>query len=296
MDARQALLEAKAKWSQRLHKAVEADAWGQVVEAAEGYAVAGKRIVRMQDAACVDVLSRAVLGKIYLCVQMRIKALGTDPTDAGGSGGGGEASIEGEFPLAEMQVLDVYVSGLFANGPIRPGDDGFPVDIAAYEAQRVAADGSRVASRPVKRAEAPAGGFLLPPPAPFPGGGTQVSIYLDRIGFADAESYLEPRITITVVDGRGKLLESAQETPVAVRKDASYVYFGARFKHYKPKKAKLSTRAFCLLEPDELGADGEELLLEIYKKPADFKRKKKLKLFSDAPLFLHVRLTQRRDS
>ena len=68
-----------------------------------------------------------------------------------------------------------------------------------------------------------------------------------------------------------------------VRKRAALFF---EFKHYKPKKKKVSTRAWAFMELSELKRD-EEIILEIYHKPTDL-RKKKLKLHSGKPLYLHL--------
>jgi len=61
------------------------------------------------------------------------------------------------------------------------------------------------------------------------------------------------------------------------------------FKHYKPKKKKVSVRCWSFMELSELKRD-EEIVLEIYHKPTDLK-KKKFKLHSEKPLYLHLYAT-----
>ncbi|KAF4708841.1 hypothetical protein FOZ63_032008, partial [Perkinsus olseni] len=64
----------------------------------------------------------------------------------------------------------------------------------------------------------------------------------------------------------------------------SAIFF--EFKHYKPKKKKVSTRCWSFMELQEIKPD-EETVLEIYHKPTDL-RKKKLKLHSVKKLYLHI--------
>ena len=57
------------------------------------------------------------------------------------------------------------------------------------------------------------------------------------------------------------------------------------FYHYKPKKTKVSCRCWCFMELSEVQRDAQSVL-EIYHKPADF-RKKKIKLHSCKELYFH---------
>ncbi|GCC19963.1 hypothetical protein chiPu_0018645 [Chiloscyllium punctatum] len=60
------------------------------------------------------------------------------------------------------------------------------------------------------------------------------------------------------------------------------------FKHYKPKKRFTSTKCFAFMEMDEIKAG--HIVIELYKKPTDFKRKK-LHLLTKKPLYLHLHQT-----
>jgi hypothetical protein len=134
--------------------------------------------------------------------------------------------------------------------------------------------------------------------------GTLVALRIDKWGLKDAQTYIEPRTTVLVTDSRGAVLD-AQDTPHATEKRVTHVVFehtiylrvsfeemqrkGAaiffEFKHYKPKKKKVSTRCWCFMELNELKPD-QELVLEIYHKPTDL-NKKKLKLHSVKSLYFH---------
>lgn len=69
-----------------------------------------------------------------------------------------------------------------------------------------------------------------------------------------------------------------------LEKERCGIFF--EFKHYKPKKKKVSTRCWAFMEVGELKAEGD-CILELYHKPTDLKRKK-LSLHSVKPLYLHV--------
>eukprot|EP00854_Cymbomonas_tetramitiformis_P011641 gene11641-13749_t len=143
-------------------------------------------------------------------------------------------------------------------------------------------------------------------------GDEALSIHIEKIGFKDATVFIDPCVTVSVVDKESELIESQQDTPPSNRNKPNYVLFGNtvhiqtpinrlekgaailfEFKHFKPKKKKVSTKAWAFMELEEFtNAHGNNLSLEIYKKPTDVKRKK-LNLLSVKPLYLHVELTSR---
>ncbi|KAB0343205.1 hypothetical protein FD754_020131, partial [Muntiacus muntjak] len=110
-----------------------------------------------------------------------------------------------------------------------------------------------------------------------------------------------------VPDLNGIDLTPVQDTPVASRKEDTYVHFNVdielqkhvekltkgaaiffEFKHYKPKKRFTSTKCFAFMEMDEIKPG--PIVIELYKKPTDFKRKK-LQLLTKKPLYLHLHQT-----
>ena len=280
---------------ERIQRGVEADSWGQMMEACEHYAWAARKAGKLADSPALPDAERSVLSKIYLALHLRIKALERD----------GDDSV---FPLPELQALAQDLPAVVE------GSLDFPIELEKYRQARVEANGEVVGSRAPTRAEASDGGFLLPAPPPFVGGGSQLAVVIVRIDMDDAMDLFEPRIVITLVDGKGNPLESPQETPIASQRSETGIVFNStvqiqsnidtlpdkaalffEFKHYKPKKKKLSTKAFSFLEPDEI-ASSPALLLEIYKKPTDWKRsKKKLKLLSSPDHALHLQLLLRHD-
>ena len=104
----------------------------------------------------------------------------------------------------------------------------------------------------------------------------------------------------------GSDITMPQSTPIASHKTADFVYFDKisvhlqkpmeylpvgfaiflEFKHYKPQKKKTSLKCYSVLEKEEL-KDGAQLVLELYKKPLDAKRKK-LKLLTHKDQYLHL--------
>ena len=137
-------------------------------------------------------------------------------------------------------------------------------------------------------------------------GRSYFSIHIDRIGLKDAENYIDPYIVVAYANRRAEVVES-QETPVAREKFEKHVVFNTEvhlhtpieemreaagaiffsFMHYKPRKQKKSCRCWAFMEMDEL-EDGE-VVLEIYHKPVDYRRRKnRINLHSRKPLFLHL--------
>lgn len=135
--------------------------------------------------------------------------------------------------------------------------------------------------------------------------GTVVCFRIEKIGLKDAQEYIDPFMTVLVADARANILDS-RDTNFASERRATHVMFNQQvylnvsledmersgaaiffeFKHYKPKKKKISTRCWAFMELTELKRD-EEIVLEIYHKPTDLK-KKKLNLHSEKPLYLHL--------
>uniref|UniRef100_A0A803TBF9 Axin interactor, dorsalization associated n=1 Tax=Anolis carolinensis TaxID=28377 RepID=A0A803TBF9_ANOCA len=149
-------------------------------------------------------------------------------------------------------------------------------------------------------------GTLLPQ-LPSEPGMTLLTIKIEKIGLKDAGQCIDPYITVSVKDLNGIDLTPVQDTPVASRKEDTYIHFcvdieiqrhiekltkGAaiffEFKHYKPKKRFTSTKCFAFMEMDEIKPG--PIVIELYKKPTDFKRKK-LQLLTKKPLYLHLHQT-----
>uniref|UniRef100_A0A2K6RYQ0 Axin interactor, dorsalization-associated protein n=1 Tax=Saimiri boliviensis boliviensis TaxID=39432 RepID=A0A2K6RYQ0_SAIBB len=126
---------------------------------------------------------------------------------------------------------------------------------------------------------------------------------IEKIGLKDAGQCIDPYITVSVKDLNGIDLTPVQDTPVASRKEDTYVHFNVdielqnhveklskgaaiflEFKHCNPKKWFTSTKCFAFMEMDEIKPG------PIIKKPTDFKRKK-LQLLTKKPLYLHLHQT-----
>ncbi|CAB1340486.1 unnamed protein product [Coregonus sp. 'balchen'] len=153
-------------------------------------------------------------------------------------------------------------------------------------------------------------GTLLPR-LPSEPGMSLLTIKIDKIGLKDAGQCIDPYMTVSVKDVNGIDLNPVQDTPVATRKEDTYIHFSVdieiqrhierlpkgvaiffEFKHYKPKKGFTSTKCFAFMEMDEIKPG--PIVIELYKKPTDFKRKK-LQLLTKKPLYLHLHQTLHKD-
>ena len=152
------------------------------------------------------------------------------------------------------------------------------------------------------------GGSLMPPLRLHNRGDKALTINIVKMGFKDATEYIDPFITVSTVTRTGMLMEATQDTPTTNKRQPNYVQFGhsvhiqtpvntmgkdsaivLEFKHYKPKKKKISTKAWCFFTLSELDLrkESQELALEVYAKPTDLKCKK-ISLLSVKQLYLHL--------
>uniref|UniRef100_A0A3Q4A8P6 C2 Aida-type domain-containing protein n=1 Tax=Mola mola TaxID=94237 RepID=A0A3Q4A8P6_MOLML len=151
--------------------------------------------------------------------------------------------------------------------------------------------------------------LTLLPRLPSEPGMSLLTIKIEKIGLKDAGQCIDPYMTISV-KLNGVDLNPVQDTPVATRKEDTYIHFSVdveiqrhveklpkgaaiffEFKHYKPKKRFTSTKCFAFMEMDEIKPG--PIVIE-YKKPTDFKRKK-LQLLTKKQLYLHLHQTLHKD-
>uniref|UniRef100_A0A7S0UKK5 C2 Aida-type domain-containing protein n=1 Tax=Polytomella parva TaxID=51329 RepID=A0A7S0UKK5_9CHLO len=148
---------------------------------------------------------------------------------------------------------------------------------------------------------------LLPVPNEGGAPGRYVSLMIEKWGFKDSLSYVQPRVVISLRNAMGEPLEPIQETPMG-RSSNSYVIFNSiitletpldripqdaalffEFIHWKTDKKKTSCRAYSILEKEELRPGN--VALEVYKKPAIYIRGKTPSLFTVKPLYLHLNVS-----
>ena len=220
----------------------------------------------------------------------------------------------GERPVElQMEELAIASSSCDAKDRSPPGWDSSGNGGGGHREPRFIPDGVKDggggaggAGTPLTERE---GGSLMPPPRLRQRGDQALVTRLLHFGCKDSGEFIDPFATVTVVDGAGKLVEATQDTPVVNRRDANKVLFDGvavhaqtplhelpddaavilEFKHYKPKKRKISTRGWSFFRLSDLDPDKESqtLALEIYAKPRDL-RCRKFGLLSVKPLYFHV--------
>mmetsp|Transcript_90389 Transcript_90389/g.269693 ORF Transcript_90389/g.269693 Transcript_90389/m.269693 type:complete len:292 (-) Transcript_90389:187-1062(-) len=277
--------QMRAAWQAQFEKALKADSWGQVCEAQEEYRAMASQMAAKQGLPFITSKEKDTMHRLSLCLSARVQAL---------------KMLNDSITSMDIKNLEPVLEKLFTgNEP-----DMFPVDPSKY---MTAAE-----VKPSTEGEIICGD-IDEPPSDWQQHqamlrnvtGTVVALRLEKIGLKDSQEYIDPYMTVLVADARTNLLDT-HDTPIAKERRATHVIFdhqvylnisledmqrqGAalffEFKHYKPKKKKISTRCWAFMELNELKRD-EEIVLEIYHKPTDL-RKKKIKLHSEKPLYLHL--------
>ena len=185
--------------------------------------------------------------------------------------------VDAEFPfdVAPEAVGEASVASRLQNLAVAsrsseaPGEreSGFgPTE----EEGRSAAAGASSSERP-RGPTAREGGSLMPPVRLYHRGDKALLFDVVKFGLKDAASYVDPFVTVSVVNGAGILKEATQDTPVTNRREPQHVMFGdtvhvqtplkdlgddatvvLEFKHYKPKKKKISTRCWAFFTLGEV--------------------------------------------
>lgn len=279
----------RLQWMDKFKTAQQADSWGQVIEAQETYQTLAAAIAAKQGSASVTSKEKDTMHRLCMCLSARVQSLHT---------------LLDTITSMDMQALAPVFEALFTGRE----PDVFPIDASKFTSAQpvkpstngeiVCGDGETEATSDWAQQQAVLRSVV----------GTVVAIRVDKIGLKDAQEYIDPFLTILIADSRTNLLDT-HETPFARELRATHVIFNHQvylnisledmerqqaalffeFKHYKPKKKKVSTRCWAFMELNEIKCD-EEIVLEIYHKPTDL-RKKSIKLHSEKPLYLHLQMT-----
>eukprot|EP00735_Rhodelphis_limneticus_P004404 TRINITY_DN15990_c0_g1::TRINITY_DN15990_c0_g1_i1::g.3844::m.3844 TRINITY_DN15990_c0_g1::TRINITY_DN15990_c0_g1_i1::g.3844 ORF type:complete len:315 (-),score=62.06,sp/Q6PBN2/AIDA_DANRE/35.62/2e-49,Aida_C2/PF14186.1/9.9e-50,Aida_N/PF08910.5/2.8e-19,MIT/PF04212.13/0.0037,Fibrillarin/PF01269.12/0.18 TRINITY_DN15990_c0_g1_i1:486-1403(-) len=300
MSDRQAV---KVRWLREFTQALDSDSWGQMMEAIEGYEKLVDHMTQLLDQLNLSHEERAYMSKLIACLQLRIKTL--------------QSNNPNGIKLDQMQMLRDGITNLFTPTP-------FPLDLTRFNTTNLhatTATGTKLNAEKTTidtdsgpeaedygNERGSNSGSLLGPP-PMAKGNKYITIHMDKIGLKDATTYIDPSIRIHVCDRMGDALEMSQETASCNRKKPNYVIINQKvhiqtpinafsegtaiifeFRHWKPKKKKVSTRCWTFLDNDELKPG--PAVLELYAKPMRPKHKKKqLNLFSIKQLYFHLDIT-----
>lgn len=288
--------DTRSRWESAFCEALEYDTWGQVEEALESYrcleaAVTEEFSINSLNLSCSR---RRGIGKFACGLRTRMTQLAQD--------NGVEQGLE------DMRALRSFVKNFGVDVPTsachgRPsvsedGSVGF-LHASLSTDQSTTTSGSEVGT---------SGELLCQPKKPPDKGAVTLSILVVQWGFKDPTQFCKPRVVVSVVDRKGKALEPVQETPPSIATEGLHLKFGNsvdiqtplkklgpasaiffELRHWKEKKKKKSVKAYCFLELDEIKPG--EVVLEAYKKPTDFRRRKQPRLLSVKPLFLRLKLT-----
>lgn len=283
----------RTAWLTSFQQAQQADSWGQIVEAQEEYHNMAATIAAKQALPNITSKEKDIMHRLVLCLSARVQALKT---------------LNDTITSTDMSLLTPVFETLFTG--TEPRD--FPVEAHKFQtAQPVnpTMDGEIICGDAEDPASQNYSDWHEAQAVLRNVRGTVVALRIEKIGLKDAQDYIQPYMTVLVVDPQQNFLDRAHDTCFAKERRATHaifnhqVYFnlsledmqrqGAalffEFKHYKPKKKKISTRCWAFMELNELRRD-EEMVLEIYHKPTDL-RKKKLNLHSEKPLYLHLYAT-----
>lgn len=295
--------QAKGIWTRIFKDALDADSWGQSIEATEEYEKLSRTIEQQMPELGLSSEERSIVLKLKGSVDLRVHTLMGVEADVGG--GRSDNGSKKQIKLEEMKQVQLALDALF----VRPANHiSFPANVTVSSfaiEQKQSADVFIANDDSLDKEER----THLPPPQ-VSAGQTSISLAIEKIGLKDAETYIDAQLTVSLVDSTGKVIES-QNTARTNNLRPSYVIFPAgtvihiqtpweeiqakgytlffEFKHYKPKKKKVSTRCFALMEVAELEKAKHlpQICLELYKKPTDF-TKKNLNLFTIKQLYLHL--------
>ncbi|XP_040286414.1 axin interactor, dorsalization-associated protein isoform X2 [Bufo bufo] len=297
------------KWNASFRKGTDFDSWGQLVEAIDEYQILARQLQKeaQTPANSSDFTEdqKKTIGKISTCLELRGAALQSTQSQEG-------------FKLEDIKKLEPILDNLLTY------NKEFPFDVQPVSLRRILAPGEEE-NLEVEEEEEEEGGAgvgsadsiparvpgTLLPRLPSEPGMTLLTIRIEKIGLKDAGQCIDPYMTVSVKDLNGIDLTPVQDTPMAARKEDTYVHFNVEieiqkhvekltkgaaiffeFKHYKPKKRFTSTKCFAFMEMDEIKSG--QIVIELYKKPTDFKRKK-LQLLTKKPLYLHLHQTLHKD-
>uniref|UniRef100_A0A914UKX7 C2 Aida-type domain-containing protein n=1 Tax=Plectus sambesii TaxID=2011161 RepID=A0A914UKX7_9BILA len=256
---------------QALETAIKNDSWGQRLEAAQQY----RKVVSLYEEGsvnfCTDEEDEKRLERVFAQVKRRAAILDAQTLDAG-----------------TQVTLDA----------IKANTETLKEMIAKYE-KRLNRRHSSVAQL--------CGDKLLLPRKPSKPGQSMLTIKIEKIGIKDAGTYVDPFITVKVKNIAGEDVCPEQNTPSSYHIQDNYILYNVNvhipvpleklpkeffvffeFHHYKEKQDKVSCRCFSFIERQEIKEGCA--VVEIYKKPVDYNRKK-LYLLTEKTLYLHLYYT-----
>uniref|UniRef100_H2YCD5 C2 Aida-type domain-containing protein n=1 Tax=Ciona savignyi TaxID=51511 RepID=H2YCD5_CIOSA len=286
------------KWCASLKCSTDFDSWGQLVEASDEYKRLLKNINTSIETVDCSESKKKILLKIAACLEIRSANLNS-------------VNSSEDIKLEDLRKL---ISVLQSLTSVSVKD--VPQSVAAqpllailtipFYSRHLKSSTSNTTSRNEDMADKESYHSLLPK-LKATTGQNLIMVRLQKIGLKDATELIDPYFTISCKDATAVDLCQRQNTPVASGRVENYLTFGFDIHiqvpfenmpkgsaiffelfHYKQKRRATSLKCFSFMELDELKAG--PCVIELYKKPTDF-RKKKLNLLTAKPLYLHLVLT-----
>ncbi|XP_042325575.1 axin interactor, dorsalization-associated protein isoform X4 [Sceloporus undulatus] len=279
-EAARSLLQ---RWGASFRKGTDFDSWGQLVEAIDEYQILARHLQKEAQSQPNNSEftedQKKTLAKIATCLELRSAALQSTQSQE-------------EFKLEDLKKLEPILKNIFTY------NKEFPFDVQPVPPRKILAPGEEEDLEFEEDEEEGGAGAGSPDTfsARVPGMAPSCNHVLHHSSNQGANE-----------DLNGVDLTPVQDTPVASRKEDTYIHFSVdieiqrhiekltkgaaiffEFKHYKPKKRFTSTKCFAFMEMDEIKPG--PIVIELYKKPTDFKRKK-LQLLTKKPLYLHLHQT-----
>ncbi|CAK8692711.1 axin interactor, dorsalization-associated protein-like [Clavelina lepadiformis] len=282
------------KWYQTFKKATDFDSWGQLVEASDEYVKFSRQIRVSLNNMEWNEDQKKTLSRIASSAECRSKTL---------------QSVDGkeDLRLEDMRRLHAVLKSI-ASATV----EVIPTDVNA-RIERIRKRNAMTTPSPeltqVEDLEDEEVTFTskfntLLPKLPAIHGKSLVTVSIVKIGMKDAADYIDPYFVVSSKDKSGLDLCPAQNTPTSTSRDDTYLFFNVNvelqlaledmirgsavffeMRYFKQKRKTTVTKCFAFMEIDELKAG--PCVIELYKKPLDYRRKK-LTLLTSKPLYLHL--------
>uniref|UniRef100_A0A8C8JS79 C2 Aida-type domain-containing protein n=1 Tax=Oncorhynchus tshawytscha TaxID=74940 RepID=A0A8C8JS79_ONCTS len=287
------------KWHASFTKGTDFDSWGQLVEAIDEYQILARQLQKeVQSTNPSDFTEDQKVHTFLRLISTPGELMNSHIQHWC-------TQSQEEFKLEDLKKLEIIIKSILTY------NKDFPFDVQPVPLRPliVVPNVNTEKSQTFFSFMSPTGTLL--PRLPSEPRMSLLTIKIDKIGLKDAGQCIDPYMTVSVKDLSGIDLNPVQDTPVATRKEDTYVHFSVdieiqrhierlpkgaaiffEFKHYKPKKGFTSTKCFAFMEMDEIKPG--PIVIELYKKPTDFKRKK-LQLLTKKPLYLHLHQTLHKD-
>uniref|UniRef100_A0A7M4E372 Axin interactor, dorsalization associated n=1 Tax=Crocodylus porosus TaxID=8502 RepID=A0A7M4E372_CROPO len=222
-EAARSLLQ---RWGASFRRGTDFDSWGQLVEAIDEYQILARHLQKeaqsQHNNSEFTEDQKKTIAKIATCLELRSAALQSTQSQE-------------EFKLEDLKKLEPILKNILTY------NKEFPFDVQPVPLRKILApgeeenlefeedddEGGAGAGSPDSfpaRVPGATEGTLLPR-LPSEPGMTLLTIKIEKIGLKDAGQCIDPYITVSVKDLNGIDLTPVQDTPVASRKEDTYVHF-----------------------------------------------------------------------